>query len=583
MDLITRITLPPLLPTLLAVLTILLTALLYRIVVRSYFSSLCVIPGPPSKQQKLGWPSLSGNFQESLYRPTPEWSNREQQGAIRYSGALGEQALVVTDPAAVQHILSHHNDFPPPKSIRKIIGIMVGEGLLFAQGDAHRRQRKIMNPSFAPLHLRELLPSFFEATYKLRDKWIQIIKNPPSASTTDEQDATPPLDKPSAESSALINLSQWMPRLTLDIIGLAGFGYSFHQVTGDSTGFADAFNALFSNKEAAASVLKPPSPTALVLITIAVGLLMRLPIGLARWLPGKEVKDLLSAMDLIKAESRKVIEEKKRKVEKDGVGSLGGGRDLITLLLRSNLGAGSSALSDVELEGQIATLLLAGNDTSSLTLIWTLSYLARNPTAQARLRTEIRDARRSAIAEGRDELSHDDLESLSFLDAVVRETLRLEPPAAFAIRTSLSNTQVPLSKPLNTSHGQLPSLPVTKNVTLVIPFASMNRDPAVFGEDAEEWRPERWLEGAGEGGVGIYSHIMTFSAGPRACIGYKFALLEIKAVLATLLTTFNFAPRDSTTEYFPRTAILTRPLVKGEEDEGFKCELRVGLVDEEAE
>jgi hypothetical protein len=213
-----------------------------------------------------------------------------------------------------------------------------------------------MNPSFAALHIRELLPSFFEATYKvrraasisplvsltndsrlysqLRDKWIDLLHNSPSISTTDEHSTTSTLDNPSPESSesALVNLSQWMPRLTLDIIGLAGFGYSFNQVSGGSSDFADAFNSIFGNKEAVAGVLSPPSPAATVLVTIVVGLLIRLPLGLARWLPGKEVQDLLKAMDLIKAESRKVVQLKKAEVQKDGVGSLGSGRDLITLL-----------------------------------------------------------------------------------------------------------------------------------------------------------------------------------------------------------------------------------------------------------
>jgi cytochrome P450 len=94
-----------------------------------------------------------------------------------------------------------------------------------------------------------------------------------------------------------------------------------------------------------------------------------------------------------------------------------------------------------------------------------------------------------------------------------RETLRLEPPAAFAIRTSRTTTQIPLFEPLNTSYGQIPALPMPKSTTLIIPIAAMNREKAVFGEDAEDWKQERWLDGAGEGGVGIYSHMMTFSSG----------------------------------------------------------------------
>lgn len=101
-----------------------------------------------------------------------------------------------------------------------------------------------------------------------------------------------------------------------------------------------------------------------------------------------------------------------------------------------------------------------------------------------------------------------------------------------------------------------------------------------------------------EGGVGVYSQILTFLAGPRSCIGYKvrrvlsrvrvslltrwvpaqFAVLELKAILSVLIDNFEFSLRDPDFEVEHRSIIVTRPLVVGEEDDGNKMPLRVRLA-----
>lgn len=88
---------------------------------------------------------------------------------------------------------------------------------------------------------------------------------------------------------------------------------------------------------------------------------------------------------------------------------------------------------------------------------------------------------------------------------------------------------------------------MAKRQALVISILNANHNQAVWGEDASEWKPERWLNSAQAGvkdGVrytGVYSSMMTFLAGNRSCIGLKFAEMEIKDVLATLVPDIHFA------------------------------------------
>ena len=104
------------------------------------------------------------------------------------------------------------------------MGRILGEGVLFAEGEDHKRQRKILLPAFSPPALRALTPVFFSSSYQLRDKWTAMIAD----GTVDERaykdsDTSKANAEKSADSnsSAVIEVANWMSRLTLDIIGLS--------------------------------------------------------------------------------------------------------------------------------------------------------------------------------------------------------------------------------------------------------------------------------------------------------------------------------------------------------------------------
>ncbi|KAG2062423.1 cytochrome P450 [Suillus decipiens] len=131
-------------------------------------------------------------------------------------------------------------------------------------------------------------------------------------------------------------------------------------------------------------------------------------------------------------------------------------------------------------------------------------------------------------------LSYDSLMNLPFLDAVVRETLRLYPSLPILGRISTSATSIPLQFPVRSVSGEeINTISVAKHQAIIMSIVAANHNQAVWGEDASEWKPERWLNSTQAGvkdGVrypGVYSSMMTFLAGNRSCIGLKFAEMEI--------------------------------------------------------
>lgn len=220
-------------------------------------------------------------------------------------------------------------------------------------------------------------------------------------------------------------------------------------------------------------------------------------------------------------------------------------------------------LDEDELIAQITALTFAAVDTTSSALSRSLHLLAQHPEIQEKLRREITEAR----AENGD-LPYDELISLPFLEAIVRETLRLYPPVSFLTRTTRQDIILPLSKPLRGLNGkEIYEILVPNNTNLFISIIEANRNPDIWGPDALEWIPERWLSplpsSVSDAHVpGIYSHLMTFLGGGRACIGFKVSQIEIKVVLSLLIESFRFAP--SKKEIFWQMTTVATPTVVGE-------------------
>ncbi|KAF7966366.1 hypothetical protein HWV62_38909 [Athelia sp. TMB] len=271
-------------------------------------------------------------------------------------------------------------------------------------------------------------------------------------------------------------------------------------------------------------------------------------------IPSADVQKLREVVDIMWDTSVRIVEDKKAALEKGDeavMEQVGRGKDI---MIKANMQAAESQrLPEVELLGQMSTLIAAATDTTSSALSRILHLLAQNTDIQIALRKEIRDARSQ-----NGDLDYSSLDDLPYLDAIIRETLR------FARKDMI----LPLYKPIVGNDGKvMTELHVPKGTTIEIAIMKANCDPDIWGSDASEWKPERWLKklpssvaDAHFPGVyanlwlkklpssvadahfpGVYANLMTFSGGGRSCIGFKFSELEMKVVLSLLLESFSFA------------------------------------------
>ncbi|XP_017853315.1 probable cytochrome P450 308a1 [Drosophila busckii] len=185
--------------------------------------------------------------------------------------------------------------------------------------------------------------------------------------------------------------------------------------------------------------------------------------------------------------------------------------------LHEKLGA-----THVAVAGHAATLLLEGYETSASLLAFALYELARNPLKQRRLQAEL-----DAVA-GQQLLSHEALESLSYAEATLYETLRLHP-AMPALQKRCTESFL---LPSQTAAGA--ALQVAKHTVLVLPVQAIHLDPLIYAEPLR-FQPERFMQSQ----TPLGCRFLGFGAGPRMCPGMRLGLAQTKAALATLLQRYN--------------------------------------------
>ncbi|KAI0370531.1 cytochrome P450 [Pilatotrama ljubarskyi] len=533
--------------------------------------SLATVDGP----QKEHW--LTGNLHR-LYKDGLSYTMslcRTYGGAIRLHGVLGAQNLLVHDPLALQYILVKDQDaFEETDMFIESNKMLLGQGLISTLGEQHKKQRRLLNPVFSLANLRHILPGI----QPIADELIEGLRR------------SVPQD---GASSTEMNILPWLQRGTLEYVarGILGVKLSASLEPTDT----DAYTHALCNIQHVGLrlvFLRPFVPW----VVRTVPLYWRKK--LVDLLPFPAVRELRDMADVMRQSATVILLRKKAEVEQAGEAATEDtAGDLMTIMLRANLSTQEKArLTSEELIGQINTFLMAGQETTTNSLAKTLYVLAREPLAQARLRREVREAkiehaRALGVADPPNEwtgvcLPYDVLVGLPYLDAVVRETLRLHPPTSFINRLATKDAVLPLQRPIRSATGsEISSVPVPAGTNIIINILGSNRNPDVWGPDAEEWRPERWLALSGErlgqgksldldfddeesgsaasrhkgySGVcetttrrkgndgvrypGVYGGgMMTFLGGNRACIGFKFAEMEIKQILSTLVSTMHFA------------------------------------------
>ena len=209
--------------------------------------------------------------------------------------------------------------------------------------------------------------------------------------------------------------------------------------------------------------------------------------------------------------------------------------DLLSMLLAARDEETGEGMSDKQLRDEVMTILLAGHETTALNLAWTFYLLAEYPQAEARLLAELKEAlgeRAPTVA---------DLPNLPYAGAVVKESLRLYPPAWGFGREALSGCEIGGYR-------------ISAGTQLIVSQWVTHRDERFF-EGADEFVPERWLGGSTDG-LPRYAYF-PFGGGPRLCIGRQFATLEAILLLATISRAFQLRPAGGPVA--PRPSLSLRP------------------------
>ncbi|KAJ7252827.1 cytochrome P450 [Mycena rebaudengoi] len=479
-------------------------------------------------------PSLIfGNFKEMAGDPglTAKW-RKEFGPNVLFKGLFSIYELHTSDLAAINHIVTKPDIYQKLPSNIISNERLFGKGLVSVELEEHRRQRRALNPAFGVPQIRAVTEIFVEKAVELRNIWARQV--------ADENDG------------GRIEILSWLRRMTLDVIGQAGFNYHFDALQVDKK--PNELNQVFSE------LFHSPQSSRYATLRIQQAM-----VPILRLVPASGSNVLREARNKMYAIGMQIVSKSKAEINASkGEKNLGKSRDLLSTLLKANLSTTipeTQRLNDAEIVGQIPTFFLAGHEqsveTTSLSTAWALYALSVNAAAQSKLREEL-------LTLSTDNPTLDELNSLPYLEYVVREVMRVHAPVLFTQRMAMEDDVLPLSKPYIDQRGRShDSLTIPKGQRIHIPILAINTDKAIWGEDASEFKPERWdkIPESVSAIPGVWANLFTFFAGPHNCIGFRFALAEMKALLFTLVRAFEFEPAVTGGIGPVTTGLLQRPTV----------------------
>ncbi|KAJ7432017.1 cytochrome P450 [Mycena galericulata] len=475
---------------------------------------------------------------------------------LKFHQFLGRPQLFTTDTKALHHILSRTDIYQKPPGARITLGSIVGPGVLVVENEQHKQQRKIMNPAFGAPQVRALTSIFVDTSIQLRDIWAAQV--------------------PKDGGVARVEIIPWLNKATPGHHWPGRINALAREDSAPPDELTSAFQALLT-AETDFTFLR----------------LLQIKIPLLRCLPTKSNIASKESQATLTRIGMKLLADSKREIAENGTFETGNGRDLLTLLVRANTSKEipvSQRMSDEDVIAQVPTYLVAGHETTSTALTWALFSLTQNVAAQTRLREEL-------LSVSTDKPTMDELNELKYLDCVgefhlhfsqrqrcsmpfadedqqfsVRETFRVHAPATVSARIAVQDDIIPFGTPYTDTHGTVhETLRIRKGEMVLIPILALNRDLGIWGPDAMEFVPERWDSEPPLARTipGIWGHMLTFLGGPKSCIGYRFSVVETKALLFTLIRAFEFELAVPV-EYIGKksTFLVQRPMVLSEREAG---------------
>ncbi|MEM6307475.1 MAG: cytochrome P450 [Pseudomonadota bacterium] len=368
---------------------------------------------------------------------------------------------MVMDPVALRRILLEKvDDYPKSDVTKNILEPAIGDSLFIAEGAHWRWQRRAAAPVFSHRNVQNLGPIMARAAEQSAQRLAQ-------------------------HTGRAVDLFEEMVAVTFDVISDVTF-------SGDDSVDRDAVHKAIDQYVASTAKMS----------------VMDI-LGVPTWVPRPGRYFSGNALKQTKQIADRSIELRRTKGPRDIP-------DLLDLLLDGEDPKTKRQMSTAELRDNLLTFIVAGHETTALTLAWALYLCAFDPAVQDKARAEAQ-----SVLQGRTATA-DDVDQLPYVRMIVDETLRLYPPAAFLSRTAQKS-------------DTLCDRAVRKGDTITLPVYALHRN-ALIWDNPDAFRPERFADAKA---IDRYEYL-PFGNGPRVCIGAQFALQEAVMVLATLLSRFRF-------------------------------------------
>ncbi len=393
---------------------------------------------------------------------------------------FGRTTVLLNTPDAIHHVLvGNPGNFRRSPATVRILRPIMGEGLLLSEGDTWKLQRRTIGPALGPRVMPMLASHVVVATNQAMER-LEARSNQPT------------------------DLLATMQRLALDIAGRSMFSLEMEQHGAAMRALLTEFAATYAKPYLLDMLLPPSIPT---LRDFARSRFKKRWMGL--------IETILAAR----------LKEKPPETPRDLFDLLRAARDPET-------GAG---FSPVQLRDQVATLILAGHETTAVTLFWAFILMAEAPEEQQLVADEAASVRIEP------ETANAAMAKLVRARAVINETLRLFPAAFTLVRQAITNDRAAgIDLPAGT-------------LAMIAPWV-LHRHQALW-DDPDAFRPSRFMPG--QPAPERFS-FLPFGAGPRICAGAQFAMTEAVLVLASLISRFRIT-RVDTRPVLPVAIVTTQP------------------------
>ncbi|KAF4133961.1 Cytochrome P450 [Phytophthora infestans] len=406
-------------------------------------------------------------------------------------------AIVLCCPEAFEDIQKTQFDaFDKSPLVSEALYDVLGQGIFAISGPLWQHQRKTASHLFTAQMMQ------YAMEVVVPEKGEQLVKRLDGICLQEK------------ESERVVNIKRLLDLYTMDIFAKVGFDVDLHGVESNQNAeLLDSFGRM------SAQLLKriqQPMWTWKLLRWLNVGAEKQL------------AEDVKAVDDLVYGVISRSIEEKNRQGAKETAR-----KDLITLFIEKSeveYTKGVHTKKDHKLMRDfVISFLAAGRETTATTMAWVILMLNRYSKVLKHVRQEIKD-KLPDLASGKIHSPKlEDIQQLVYLEAVVRETLRLFPVVAVSGRSATRDVRL--------YEGTF----IKAGTRIVLPHYCLGRMTTVWGPDADEFKPERWIDSV-SGKIKVVSpfKFSVFFGGPRICLGMKFALAEVKITLAKLLSQFDF-------------------------------------------